>query len=70
MTKCIVTPLQPPFNQDVTYFNFDGIDRTLVVSQQDAAKIFALFGSSPIKRAVILSPIPGDTVRIEVSALQ
>ena len=71
MTKCIVTPLQPPFNQDVTLIDMAGDgDKTLAVSREDAAKIFALLGGFPIKRTIILSPVPGDELKIEVSALQ
>lgn len=72
MTSVIVTPLQPPFKNDVMHFDFHGFGKTLSVSKRDGERILALFAGAPIGRQVVLGPSPlaGDDERIEVSVLQ
>lgn len=70
-TTVIVTPLQEPFDQSVMKFEFKQFDKILAVSMEDGAKIKAMLGNlSPIDREIVLSPVPGDDVRIEVSLVK
>ena len=45
MASVVVTPLQPPFRQDVMHFEFKGIRKSLTVSIADGERIKALLGN-------------------------
>jgi hypothetical protein len=71
MSSCVVTPLTPPFSEDVMNFQFFGEEKVLAVSKRDGRKIIDLLGGNdPAGRAVILEPIEGDDEKIRVSVLQ
>jgi hypothetical protein len=70
MASVVVTPLQPPFTQDVMHFEFKGIRKSLTVSIADGERIKALLGNKPINRDVILGPVEDNDIDIMVSVLQ
>ena len=70
MASVVVTPLQPPFTQDVMHFKFKGVHKSLTVSIADGERIKALLGHQPINRDVILGPVEDNDIDIMVSVLQ
>lgn len=50
----LVTPLQPPFDGDVTFFQFEN-GKELAVSKSDGDRIKALFGGNAKGRSIVLA---------------
>lgn len=69
MASVVVTPLQPPFTQDVMKFEFKGVYKMLAVSMADGNRIKALLGGNPINRDVVIAPVEGSD-DISISVLQ
>jgi hypothetical protein len=65
----VVTPLSPPFAQDVMYFTFTGYEKQLAVSKLDGERIKTLLGGSPLGRSVVLEQA-GDGKRMRVFVVQ
>jgi hypothetical protein len=66
----VVTPLSPPFRQNIMRFSFEGIDTQLAVSLADGRRIKALLGDAPIDRVVVLEPVEGNSLNIRISVVQ
>lgn len=60
----LVTPLQPPFDEAVTFFNFNGEPKTLAVSRNDGERIYTLLDNNPEGRTVAISAV-GNKVKVE-----
>ena len=60
----LVTPLQPPFDEAVTFFNFNSEPKTLAVSRNDGKRIYALLDNNPEGRTVAISAV-GNKVKVE-----
>ena len=65
----LITPLQPPFAQDVMYFTFNDYGKQLAVSKLDGERIKALLGGSPLGRSVVLEKA-NDGKRMRVFVVQ
>ena len=70
MSSVVVTPLQPPFTQDVMHFEFKGVRKILTVSIADGERIKALLDHNPVNRDVILGPVEDNDIDIMVAVLQ
>jgi len=70
MASVVVTPLQPPFDQDVMHFQFRGVRKILTVSIDDGNRIKALLGYKPINRDVIIGPVENNDIDVMISVLQ
>jgi len=70
MASVVVTPLQPPFSQDVMHFEFRGVRKILTVSIDDGNRIKALLGGKPINRDVIIGPAEDNDIDVVISVLQ
>lgn len=58
----LVTPLLPPFDGAVAFFDFDG--GTLAVSREDGQRIAALLNDDPVGREIQMSAA-GNKVKVE-----
>jgi len=70
MASVVVTPLQPPFTQDVMHFEFEGVSKILTVSIADGNRIKALLGGKPVNRDVIIGPVEDNDTDVMISVLQ
>ncbi len=70
MSSVVVTPLQPPFDQDVMHFQFKGVRKILTVSINDGKRIKAMLGNKPINRDVIIGPVENNDIDVMISVLQ
>ena len=70
MASVVVTPLQPPFTQDVMHFEFEGVRKILTVSIADGNRIKALLGGNPVNRSVIIGPVENNDTDVIVHVLQ
>jgi hypothetical protein len=61
-----VTPLQPPFQDDVMFFKFNEFDKQLAVSKQDGEKIKAMLSNAPVGREIVLAK-DGDMICVYVA---
>lgn len=61
----IVTPLLPPFEGKVSFFDFedDGL-KTLAVSHEDGKRILALLHNAPEGRDIVISAV-GRKLKLE-----
>ena len=64
MRSVLVTPLLPPFDGAVVFFDFEG-GGTLAVSRDDGERIAALLNNSPEGREITMVAV-GDKVKVEV----
>ena len=67
MASILVTPLLPPFKQDVMTFEFAAQNKKLTVSLADGERIKALFGDKMVGRDLVLEYADQDHIRIYVS---
>ncbi len=65
ITSVKVTPLEPPFDQDVMHFTFAGEFKELAVSLADGEAIKDLLGGAPVNRMVVLEA-EGDDIRVSL----
>jgi len=70
MASVVVTPLQPPFTQDVMHFEFEGVRKILTVSIEDGNRIKTLLGGNPVNRSVIIGPAENNDIDVVIWVLQ
>jgi hypothetical protein len=61
----VVTPLQPPFQGEVMFFEFDE-GKTLAVSRTEGKNLVTLLSGKPKGRQVVLAA-DGEKIRIYVA---